>query len=172
MLEKCAPDVVVTTPGKLADHMFNPLEMGSGDLDGDIESDAQDTQTLVLSRPRNLASLRYFIVDEADRLLASSYSQWIDVLHRIERWKGERLSVMSGSDAVERDESRLNMCWPYCDMVSDKSNSVIVHPLRKVMASATMTKNPRKVALLNMYRPIHFSIASNSARFGANDEDQ
>ncbi|KAK9453132.1 P-loop containing nucleoside triphosphate hydrolase protein [Dipodascopsis uninucleata] len=55
LLTRTSPDIIVTTPGRLVDHI---RETSSFDL----------------------SSLRYIIIDEADRLLGQTFQDWVDVV--------------------------------------------------------------------------------------------
>eukprot|EP00747_Dinoflagellata_sp_TGD_P211718 gnl/TRDRNA2_/TRDRNA2_84916_c0_seq1.p1 gnl/TRDRNA2_/TRDRNA2_84916_c0~~gnl/TRDRNA2_/TRDRNA2_84916_c0_seq1.p1 ORF type:complete len:777 (+),score=130.75 gnl/TRDRNA2_/TRDRNA2_84916_c0_seq1:295-2331(+) len=58
-LEERPPDIVVCTPGRLADH------------------------TLGSQARLDLGALRWFVIDEADRLLTQAYHRWLDVLEKV-----------------------------------------------------------------------------------------
>eukprot|EP00434_Breviolum_minutum_P016540 symbB.v1.2.014580.t1/scaffold1069.1/size140053/4 len=90
------PDILVCTPGRLAEH--------------------------VLGRDAclDLRHLRWFVVDEADRLLTQTYHRWLDVMDRACR-------------------SSSGWCRP-----------------QKLLFSATMTWDPRKLAKLKLLRPLYF----------------
>lgn len=74
-----------------------------------------------------LKKLRYLVIDEGDRLLSHQYHQWITDLMPC-----------------------LNHPVFYVDGPFE------IAPLQKLVFSATMTSNPRKLALLNLYRPTFF----------------
>merc|ERR1711963_36267 len=57
-------DIVVCTPGRLSDHFLGR----EGQLD--------------------LSSLRWFVADEADRLLTQTSHRWLDILERVSTRKG------------------------------------------------------------------------------------
>lgn len=97
------PEIIVCTPGRLRDHIANPAMRAA------------------------LASLRWLVIDESDRLLSKQYHQWVsDVIPLLQ----------DPANAVE---------GPFADP-----------PLQKLLFSATMTSNPRKLALLRLYRPTFF----------------
>lgn len=97
------PEIIVATPGRLRDHISSPLLRSA------------------------LASLRWLVIDESDRLLSKQYHQWVsDVMPLLQ-------------DPAETVEG------PFADP-----------PLQKLLFSATMTSNPRKLALLRLYKPTFF----------------
>jgi len=105
------PDILVCTPGRLADHYLSP----GGTLD--------------------LSALRWFVVDEADRLLTQAYHRWLEVLDRV---SAPSPSSSSSSSAPFQPETAQR-----------------VGP-QKILVSATMTWNPQKLAMLKLRRPLYF----------------
>jgi ATP-dependent RNA helicase DDX51/DBP6 len=75
----------------------------------------------------SLQALRWLVIDEGDRLLAEQYHQWLD-------------DVM-----------------PHLLHPADVADGPFARPpLQKLVFSATMTSNPRKLAKLKLYRPVFF----------------
>ncbi|CAE8583883.1 unnamed protein product, partial [Polarella glacialis] len=72
----------------------------------------------------DLGALRWFVVDEADRLLTQTYHRWLDVLDRV------------------------------CGEPSAGGNPGF--RTQKLLLSATMTWDPRKLAALKLRRPLYF----------------
>eukprot|EP00439_Symbiodinium_sp_Y106_P015133 s1499_g2.t1 len=96
------PDVVVCTPGRLAEHFF-----GRG-------------------AHLDLAALRWFVADEADRLLSQSYHRWLEVFDR-------------------------------ATSLPPQAPGALPRPRpQKLLFSATMTWDPRKLAALKLLRPLYF----------------
>jgi len=104
ILEKAPPDVVICTPGRLAAHYLG--------RDSNLD----------------LTALRWFVVDEADRLLMQSFHRWLDVLDRVATPLSD--GGMQGMAGAPR--------------------------LQKLLLSATMTWNPQKLAMLKLHRPLYF----------------
>jgi len=136
-----AVDVLVCTPGRLMAH---------------LESTPGFT----------LQHLRYLVCDEADRLLNQSYQNWI---HRVV--KGASLGpqrLLSNLKDCSVDE--LNTIDPVTwrrdqggvdkkfDAQKANFDTSVCRPvqLRKLLFSATMTKDPRKLASLGLINPKHF----------------
>eukprot|EP00930_Biecheleria_cincta_P060503 TRINITY_DN4613_c0_g1_i1.p1 TRINITY_DN4613_c0_g1~~TRINITY_DN4613_c0_g1_i1.p1 ORF type:complete len:801 (+),score=153.26 TRINITY_DN4613_c0_g1_i1:1959-4361(+) len=101
-LSEKPPDVIVCTPGRLAEHY----------LGRDATLD--------------LSALRWFVVDEADRLLTQTYHRWLDVLERA------------------------------CSQPNTSNTNIQRRRPQKLLLSATMTWDPRKLAALKLLRPLYF----------------
>ncbi|CAN6610628.1 ATP-dependent RNA helicase Dbp6p [Trichomonascus vanleenenianus] len=110
------PDILVTTPGRLVDHI--------------------QQRTPGLS---DLRDLRYFVIDEADRLLNQSFQEWVSV-------------VMNKFPKRSQDQS---VEWH--------------RPVQKLIFSATLTRDPGKLASLNIYRPRLFVVGEGTADGDAGD---
>lgn len=120
-------DILVATPGRLVDH----LEQTPG---------------------FTLQHLQILVVDEADRLLNQSYQDWIPKIYA---------SIFNGQEGVlpvpatpADDESRSGRKPPVPPMTSRRQDSInrrrIRTPLTRVLLSATLTRNPRKLASIGM----------------------
>lgn len=111
-------DILVCTPGRLVEHM-------------------EETPGFTLQH------LQFLVVDEADRLLNQSYSDWIaKVCRNIYSVKNSKMDGM-------------------IDACSDRrADNVIPVPLQKVILSATLTSNPRKLASLELRNPTFLSLSS------------
>lgn len=150
-------DVLVCTPGRLIDHLDNTPGF-------------------------TLQHLRFLVVDEADRLLSQSYNNWIDRVMEasntasIEMWnevmkndfKVPRLvqnkddysyqlepitwrrGALNGdfTDGFNTNDAFFSMVPAVCQPVQ----------LRKFLVSATLTKDPKKLAALRLVKPKHFNV--------------
>ena len=154
-----AVDVLVATPGRLVDHLDKTPGF-------------------------TLQHLRFLIIDEADRLVNQSYHNWIGRVVEsanaasVNAWH-KMSSVESSSDAC----SPMSLClaqdgnsfiidpitWRRGGAAGDDSafnnndaaSSVaasVCRPaqLRKLLFSATLTKDPQKLASLGLVNPKHF----------------
>eukprot|EP00929_Paragymnodinium_shiwhaense_P101517 TRINITY_DN64679_c0_g1_i1.p1 TRINITY_DN64679_c0_g1~~TRINITY_DN64679_c0_g1_i1.p1 ORF type:complete len:841 (+),score=229.29 TRINITY_DN64679_c0_g1_i1:85-2607(+) len=119
-LRQRAADVVVCTPGRLSDHALG--------RDGQLD----------------LSALRWFVADEADRLLTQASHRWLDVLERVT------------APTPEEAAGRLNG-FPTAPRV------------QKLLLSATMTWNPQKLAMLNLRRAMFF-ISSQTGQYATPKE--
>ncbi len=86
----------------------------------------------------SLHGLRWLVIDEGDRLLGDQYHQWL--------------------------EDIMPMLRHPVDFVDGPFSTP---PLQKLVFSATMTSNPRKLAKLKLYRPVffHTSDATSATRY-------
>jgi ATP-dependent RNA helicase DDX51/DBP6 len=103
------PDIIITTPGRLVDHI-------------------RHTDSFTLKY------LKYLVIDEADRLLNQSFQEWVNV-------------VVSALEEA-RPEEPMSEKW--------------YRPPQKLVFSATLTRDPGKLASLN--------IRSNSKVFIVGDQ--
>lgn len=90
-----------------------------------------------------LQHLQILVVDEADRLLNQSYQDWIPKLYA---------SIFHGQDAALSSHSAAASVG--VQMTSRRQDSInrrrIRTPLTRVLLSATLTRNPRKLASIGM----------------------
>lgn len=88
----------------------------------------------------NLDALEYLIVDEADRLLDQSFQEWLPQLLL-------KISTLRETNGQDQDNNIFDSeAW------TKKSG------VRKLLFSATLTKNPAKIAPLQLYRPKYFQV--------------
>ncbi|GBG27649.1 ATP-dependent RNA helicase DDX51 [Hondaea fermentalgiana] len=124
----CACDILVCTPGRLVDH-------------------------LKLTTGFTLEHLNFFVMDEADRLLSQRYQGWLEKIYEATFsdktghavWDGGRLKLHASSAR------------------SQFGNNVASHRfdepvLRRVLCSATLTRDPAQLAALNLRRPIYVTL--------------
>lgn len=116
-------DILVATPGRLVDH----LEQTPG---------------------FTLQHLQILVVDEADRLLNQSYQDWIPKIYA---------SIFNGQEGVvptARTDEVSDRKPAVPPMTSRRQDSInrrrIRTPLTRVLLSATLTRNPRKLASIGM----------------------
>ena len=143
-------DVLITTPGRLVDHLSLDLP---------------------------LPLLRYLVVDEVDRLMDQSFQEWLDrVLATV--GAGPAMAVVDEpSTLLRRMLQPLESSSVYFGaavLPSSGLSSSVGHaagsrqettdsllgsevPLQKLLFSATLTQSPEKLAVLRLYRPLLFS---------------
>jgi ATP-dependent RNA helicase DDX51/DBP6 len=152
----CTVDILVCTPGRLVDHLDNTPGF-------------------------TLQHLRFMVVDEADRLLSQSYHNWIDRVIDATRsasvaaWReiianDNKLPPLQvapdhGSFVVEPitwrrggamgDDSEFNNNDSYFAPAASVCRPV---QLRKMLVSATLTRDPQKLAALRLVNPKHFDV--------------
>jgi ATP-dependent RNA helicase DDX51/DBP6 len=157
-------DVLVATPGRLVDHLDRTLGF-------------------------TLQHLRFLVVDEADRLLSQSYHSWVDrVLDAATQASGKAWAeIFRGShpcmvqeEITNRDSCELQpITWrrlegrnnaelgesPACRVAASVFRPV---QLRKFLVSATLTRDPIKLAALRLVNPKHFDAQQLQSRAEAN----
>lgn len=135
-----AVDILICTPGRLLDHI-------------------QYTEGFTLQH------LRFLVLDEADRLLGNAYHSWVRTLvqsaHNTESSTMGGLNATTGrpaaiypqiaenkDDVLEEDSfnSRYSLSLPFL--------AVPQQPLQRLLFSATLTDNPRKLAMLGIRNPL------------------
>ena len=160
-------DVLLTTPGRLVDH-------------------------LGLGLP--LPLLRYLVVDEVDRLIDQSFQEWLDRILAAVGPGTSQVGVGPGTSQVGGGPSQMgvvdepstllrrmleplvgiSLFFSGAGLPSHTPSSSVASapragqetaegllgsevPLQKLLFSATLTQNPEKLALLRLYRPLLFS---------------
>ncbi|KAI8086422.1 P-loop containing nucleoside triphosphate hydrolase protein [Halteromyces radiatus] len=131
-------DILIATPGRLMDH-------------------------LKMTPNFTLQHLRFLVIDEADRLLNQSYQDWLN--HILQSTQPQTNKDKSGltfktdpfgvieSDAVA--PSFMSSCFdlPISDIDLPKAPAV-----QKLLFSATLTKDPGKIAGLHLTDPEYISV--------------
>lgn len=151
-------DILVCTPGRLVDHLDNTPGF-------------------------TLQHLRYLVVDEADRLLGQSYHSWIDRVMEsansasIDMWKNVKHNNNNQMIPIVEDTKSYSfrlepITWRRGGMNGDSSHTYntndaydsiaasVCQPvqLRKFLVSATLTKDPRKLASLRLVNAKNFNV--------------
>jgi ATP-dependent RNA helicase DDX51/DBP6 len=155
-------NVLVCTPGRLVDHLDNTVGF-------------------------TLQHIRFLVIDEADRLLNQSYHNWIDRVLEASKeasilaWKNSVIkgklrpwTVNGGSDVRiepttwrrrDSDHDRHLESQQQPEGLNETSESVAAAAvvceqvqLRKLLVSATLTRDPQKLASLHLVNPKHFTV--------------
>lgn len=152
-----AVDVLVCTPGRLVDHLDRTPGF-------------------------TLQHLRFCIIDEADRLVNQSYHNWIGrVISSANEASVKAWHEINGSNGEESTSSALRLSPDESSFVidpitwrrggtagdassfsnNDSGSSVVASvcrptQLRKLLFSATLTKDPQKLASLGLVNPKHY----------------
>lgn len=136
-----AVDVLVCTPGRLMEH----LDVTPG---------------------FTLQHLRFLVIDEADRLLTQSYQNWIPRVVKALVEGQDKLQAKLKDVGPEELELLDPVTWRNgIDHLNQKNkeenswfNLSVCQPvqLRKMLFSATLTKDPRKLASLGLINPKHY----------------
>ena len=131
-----AVDILICTPGRLLDHI-------------------QYTEGFTLQH------LRFLVLDEADRLLGNAYHSWVRTL--VQSAHSTDSSSAGSSNIVTTTKEDHDNKFALKGENIDESNipppllpflAVPQHPLQRLLFSATLTDNPRKLAMLGMTNPL------------------
>ncbi|CAM9660797.1 unnamed protein product [Chrysoparadoxa australica] len=124
-------DILVATPGRLLDHI-------------------QQTPSFTVQH------LRYLVIDEADRLLGQSYQGWVNKVLAAAYQTTRGRVVPAGSDGSISLQATTMRSRPLAQEVI-RGPLASTPPLRKMLFSATLTKNPQKLASVGLVNPIFYS---------------
>ncbi|KAG0203855.1 ATP-dependent RNA helicase dbp6 [Mortierella sp. GBA30] len=137
-------DVLITTPGRLIDH---------------IKSTPNFT----------LQHLRFLVIDEADRLLNQSFQDWLyHILNAIHPSPERKFLGTDGSNNIQVKRDRCG--FPIHDAIApgflpsffDLPESDVEDPkalsVQKLLFSATLTRNPAKIASLQLSDPQYVAV--------------
>lgn len=135
---KSRVDILITTPGRLMDHLTSTPNF-------------------------TLQHLRFLVIDEADRLLNQSYNDWLNQILLATRpepkanappldFKYDKYGVTE-ADAVAPSFLKSNYSLPSTVFDLPKAPSI-----QKLLFSATLTKNPAKIAGLHLNEPEYISV--------------
>ncbi|XP_003382683.1 PREDICTED: ATP-dependent RNA helicase DDX51-like [Amphimedon queenslandica] len=141
-----AVDVLVATPGRLVRHL-------------------QETPFL------SLASLRYLVIDEADRIFEQSYHNWLNTVMDSIRETHSSGHCPLSSSCIPRmypelwkpsfSKSLLKHKGMHTDSQLSSSINDLIYPaaapLQKLLFSATLSLDPEQLHLLQLYRPKLFT---------------
>jgi len=168
-------DILVSTPGRLADHLSS-------------------------SNGFTLQHLRFFVIDEADRLLSQSFQEWLPKVLQAENgiYGGNLLKKTSQSYTdndrytemaknmlnsysahikslniipLDNEELRMNVARTlrssaYANFLppgferSPLTGHAGCVPIQKLLFSATLTRNPSKIASLQLFEPLYLAVSS------------
>lgn len=103
-------DILVATPGRLADH-------------------------LRMTRGLDLSALRYFVLDEADRMLAAEGGDWVGHIQR----------------AIADHQAKL------------QNQPLLQPPLQRLLFSATLSSDPEQLQYVTLHHPKLFTVTAPAA---------
>ncbi|KAF5371841.1 hypothetical protein D9615_009537 [Tricholomella constricta] len=131
-------DVLICTPGRLMDHLHGTPNF-------------------------SLQHLRFLVIDEADRLLAQSFQDWLAQVLAATRPPPRALS--------EQTSEHKNLSLPIADAVAPAFLHTLPYPVvptfptesrdsscQKLLFSATLTRDPGKIASLELRNPKYFVV--------------
>lgn len=152
-------DVLVCTPGRLMDHLsFTP--------------------------GFTLQHLRFLVIDEADRLVNQSYQNWIErvvaaassgpeVIHSSLNNNNEstthsvdyiQVDPVTWRRDVEKADEHSSNVYDFRSVIDTSACRPV--QLRKLLFSATLTKDPKKLSTLGLVNPKQFDVH----QFGSNNQ--
>ncbi|KAJ9117288.1 hypothetical protein QFC20_000435 [Naganishia adeliensis] len=126
-------DILIATPGRLMDHLHATPNF-------------------------SLQHLRFLIIDEADRLLNQSFQDWLAqvLTHLSPATKASSSREPSGHDAVAaswyEELGLLERTWEGARPLSNNC--------QKLLFSATLTRDPSKIAALHLKNPRYFIVGA------------
>lgn len=135
-----AVDILIATPGRLIDHL-------------------EGTPGFTLQH------LRFLVIDEADRLLNQSYQNWIHKVQEAVTYERHDADDFEGRFPLSHDGLTYAFDPTTCrersstSIALDSQKAGKAIPLRKLLFSATLTKDPQKLAALGLVHPKHFDVA-------------
>ncbi|RIA93551.1 P-loop containing nucleoside triphosphate hydrolase protein [Glomus cerebriforme] len=138
---KSKVDILISTPGRLIEHLSTSPNF-------------------------TLQHLRFLIIDEADRLLNQSYQDWLNhilkAIQQIGNVADERGMInfdlgtsFNYDDAISSVIMEKFFNLPKIDISETKVSAV-----QKLLFSATLTRNPAKIASLRLINPQYISVQS------------
>ncbi|KAH8740134.1 hypothetical protein FG386_001795 [Cryptosporidium ryanae] len=132
-----APDIVISTPGRLCEHydqllMSEEFEPGQNCESGFIDNNENKNKPIKKNKrvPLLFRNIYFIVIDEVDKLLSQTYNNWQDIVNGI-------------SKSVELDENCGEM------------GLSIKKPI-KILLSATISNSSYKINQLNLTRPVYF----------------
>ncbi|KAJ3152423.1 ATP-dependent RNA helicase dbp6 [Geranomyces michiganensis] len=146
-------DIVIATPGRLIDHLKG-------------------------TKGFTLRHLRFLVIDEADRLLNQSYQDWLQhVLNAADPSRdAASVPVTATGTQLESGWAQLGLdvdalglpvhkVTSYRHAASATATTSVAEPcvrhctpLQKLLFSATLTRNPAKIASLHLYNPTYVAV--------------
>lgn len=140
-------DILICTPGRLIDHLNTTPNF-------------------------SLQHLRYLVIDEADRLLAQSFQEWLPrvlsaIKHPLKHDTEHipRLNDIGHADALSPTNTHILPHHPQLPFPTEKKDV----SCQKLLFSATLTQDPGKLASLALRNPRYFVI--HGERASSSQED-
>ncbi|KAF8623612.1 hypothetical protein AX17_007315 [Amanita inopinata Kibby_2008] len=129
-------DILICTPGRLIDHLTG-------------------------TRNFSLQHLRFLVIDEADRLLAQSFQGWLSQVLAATRPPDESSvdmrSATSDSLPIDSVAPAYSRVLPFPDIptiLTERKEA----SCQKLLFSATLTRDPGKIAALDLREPKYFAV--------------
>lgn len=140
-------DILIATPGRLIDHLDSTPGF-------------------------TLAHLRFLVIDEADRLLNQSFQEWL----------GRVLAATEGMQGAEAVATQRTTAQAPYELLSYSASGLgaaawstlqeeAVPSVQKLLFSATLTRDPAKIAALGLRNP-HYVTVQDSHSVGDQDDQR
>ncbi|KAI8850926.1 P-loop containing nucleoside triphosphate hydrolase protein [Chytridium lagenaria] len=143
-------DILVATPGRLVDHLTGTPGF-------------------------TLKHLRFLVLDEADRLLSQSYQGWLDLVLKAASGVDVHDPTVAAGRSAGTITGHLFDPQPLPPMDGTyRQMRVLKHvtPFQKLLFSATLTRNPAKIASLRLNNPTYIAVAGLPVSTSTEDGDE
>ncbi|KAJ3716067.1 P-loop containing nucleoside triphosphate hydrolase protein [Lentinula raphanica] len=153
-------DILISTPGRLIDHL-------------------NDTPNFTLQH------LRFLVIDEADRLLAQSFQDWLGSVVGTLRPPSHVFDGIGSSNLIP---DALSPAFHHLLPLHHRHHPNVLYPdptsfspfptehkhasCQKLLFSATLTRDPGKIAALELRDPKYFVVQGGPAASGIDGEDE
>ncbi|CAO3680052.1 unnamed protein product [Rhizopus microsporus] len=146
---KSKVDILVATPGRLIDHLNTTPNF-------------------------TLQHVRFLVVDEADRLLNQSFNDWLNRILQATKPDGSQqvppLDFKTDKDGMVLSDA---IAPTFLESFHSFPKTELDHPkvpsIQKLLFSATLTKNPAKIAGLHLIDPEYISVQHDDEEATANE---
>lgn len=132
----------------------------------------------------SLQHLRFLVIDEADRLLAQSFQDWLTRVLAAIRPPSFQTQLHHSLDSLDSSPGVTETAMP----MSDAMSPAFLHTLRgvphlrtdfdektkescqKLLFSATLTRDPARISALDLHEPKYFVVQDQSTNDSGQDE--
>lgn len=144
----CGCEILIATPGRFVDHVENNVNL-------------------------SLRHVRYLVMDESDRLLQESYQSWIEKVVPILGDPNFGKTFAHDDDEAYQRPGSGKLALALVPEVAAKCGSIFSgnsnEQVRKILVSATQTKNPMRLHALDLREPVFFEPLSTAVK-GKDDQ--
>ncbi|KAI7828482.1 P-loop containing nucleoside triphosphate hydrolase protein [Kickxella alabastrina] len=130
-------DILVCTPGRLLDH-------------------------LAMTRGFTLQHLEFWVMDEADRLLGEAYQEWLPKVQAAIEAEAEP-EAEAGTGLGEHGVPTADACTRRSALARLDPLAPPAPRVQKLLFSATLTRDPGKIARLKLVRPLYVAVTQPQA---------
>ena len=155
----CKADILVCTPGRLTDH-------------------------LKFTKGFTLEHLKFVVLDEADRLLTQSYQDFFSKLLKASHFNPNTISqpnpnpnptqpnspslptsLLQSNSGIKSNEDHFSLSVRTERTLNSVKKNLLECPLQKLIFSATVSHNPRKLKSLQLQNPLFFKSSSEGREY-------